>query len=47
MTESISSATAPTVKPWENTSSPYFLSSGDDPGVSLVVLHLTEKNYNT
>ena len=47
MTKSTFSATAPTVQPWENTSSPYFLSSGDNPGVSLVVQHLTEENYNT
>ena len=47
MTKSNSSATAPTVQPWENTSSPYFLSSGDNPGVSLVVQSLTEENYNT
>ena len=47
MTESTSSATVTTVQPWENTSSPYFLSSGDNPGVSLVVQHLTEENYNT
>ena len=47
MTESTSSATAPTVQPWENTSSPYFLSIGDNPGVSLVVQPLTKENYNT
>ena len=47
MTKSTFSATAPTVQPWENTSSPYFLSSGDNPRVSLVVQHLTEENYNT
>ncbi|XP_075658822.1 uncharacterized protein LOC142628657 [Castanea sativa] len=35
MSESTSSTTAPTVQPWENTSSLYFLSSGDNPGVSL------------
>ena len=35
MTKSTSSATAPTVQPWENISSPYFLSSVDNPGVSL------------
>ena len=47
MTESTSSATAPIVQPWENTSSPYFLSSGENLGVSLVVQPLTEENYNT
>ncbi|XP_075649600.1 uncharacterized protein LOC142620044 [Castanea sativa] len=47
MTESTSSATAPTVQPWKNTSSPYFLSSDDNPGVSLVVQPLTEENYST
>ncbi|XP_030936013.1 uncharacterized protein LOC115961119 [Quercus lobata] len=47
MTESTSSATTHTAQPWENSSSPYFLSSGDNPGVSLVVQPLTEENYNT
>ena len=47
MTESTSSATAHTTQPWENSSSPYFLSSGDNLGVSLVVQPLTEENYNT
>ena len=47
MTKSTSSATAPTVQPWENTSSPYFLSSGDNPSISLVVQALTEENYST
>ena len=47
MIKSTSSATAPTVQPWENTSSPYFLSSGDNLGVSLVIQPLTEENYNT
>ena len=47
MTKSTSSATAPTVQPWENTSSPYFLSSGDNPSISLVVQPLTEENYST
>ena len=40
MGDSISSTsvpTAPTVQPWENSSSPYFLSNSDNPGVSLVV----------
>ena len=35
------------VQPWENPSSPYFLTSSDNPGVSLVVERLTEENYNT
>ena len=47
MTESTSSATTHTAQPWENSSSPYFLSSGDNPGVSLVVQPLTKENYNT
>ena len=47
MTKSTSSATAPTVQPWENSSSPYFLSSGDNPDISLVVQPLTEENYST
>ena len=47
MTESTSSATARTAQPWENSSSPYFLPSGDNPGVSLVVQPFTEENYNT
>ena len=44
MTES---ASVPTVQPWQNASSPFFLSSGDNPGVSLVVQHLAEENYYT
>ena len=47
MTESTSSATTRIAQSWENSSSPYFLSSGDNPGVSLVVQPLTEENYNT
>ena len=50
MGDSISSTsvpTAPTVQPWENSSSPYFLSNNDNPGVSLVVQHLIEENYST
>ncbi|XP_023913299.1 uncharacterized protein LOC112024884 [Quercus suber] len=48
MTESTSSVNpTPAMHPWENKSSPYFLSSGDNPGVSLVVQHLTKDNYNT
>ena len=35
------------VQPWENPSSPYFLTSSDNLGVSLVVERLTEENYNT
>nr|XP_023890238.1 ent-kaurene oxidase, chloroplastic-like [Quercus suber] len=35
------------IHPWENSSSPYFLTSSDNPGVSLVVERLTEENYNT
>ncbi|XP_075665100.1 uncharacterized protein LOC142634714 [Castanea sativa] len=38
---------ARTAQPWENSSSPYFLSSGANPGLSLVVQPLTEENYNT
>ncbi|KAL4627860.1 hypothetical protein ACB092_05G196000 [Castanea dentata] len=38
MTESTSSATAPTIQPWENTSSPYFLSNGANPGLSMTKL---------
>ena len=47
MIENTPSATIPIVQPWENTTSPFFLSSGDNLGVSLVVQHLTEENYNT
>ena len=32
---------------WENASSPYYLSNSDNLGMSLVVQHLTEENYNT
>ena len=46
MTESTSSAIAPIVQPWENSSSPYFLSSGDNPGISLVVQPFTGENYS-
>lgn len=45
--ESTSSASVSTLQPWENTSSPYYLSSSDNPGMSLVVQHLTEENYRT
>ena len=47
MTESTSSAIGQIVQPWENSSSPYFLSSGDNPGISLVVQPLTKENYST
>ena len=45
--DSTSSTSVPTIHPWENSSSPYFLSNSDNPGVSLVVQHLTEENYST
>ena len=32
------------VQQWESSSSPYFLTSGDNPSVSLVVERLTEEN---
>ena len=44
MTES---ASVPTAQPWQNASSPFFLSSGDNPGVSLMVQHLIEENRST
>ena len=47
MVESTSSAFVPTFQPWENASSPYYLSSSDNLGMSLVVQHLTEENYST
>ena len=47
MSDSTSSTSVPTIQPWENSSSPYFLSSSDNPSVSLVIHHLTEENYNT
>ena len=46
MADTASSTSVPTVQPWENPSSPYFLSS-DNAGVSLVMQHLTEENYST
>ena len=46
-TSSTSIPIIPTVQPWENFSSPYFLFNSDNPGVSLVVQHLTEENYST
>ena len=47
MAKSTSSASIPTLQPWENTSDPYYSSSSDNPGMSLVVQHLTEENYST
>ena len=47
MAKSTSSVSVPTLQPWENTSSPYYLSSSDNPGMSLVVQHLTEEKYST
>jgi len=47
MANTASSSYVPIVQPWENPSSPYFLTSSDNPGVSLVVERLTEDNYNT
>jgi len=47
MADTASSTSVPTVQPWENPSSPYFLSSSDNLGVSLVMQHLTEENYST
>ena len=47
MGDSTSSTFVPTIHPWENSSSPYFLSNSDNPSVSLVVQHLTEENYST
>ena len=47
MVDSTSSASVPTIQPWENSSSPYYLFNSDNLGVSLVVQHLTKENYNT
>ena len=51
MADAASSTSVPiahhVVQPWENPSSLYFLTSSDNPGVSLVVERLTEENYNT
>ena len=47
MTDNVSSAFVPIFQPWENPSSPYFLPSSDNLGMSLVVQHLTEEDYNT
>ena len=44
---SVPTISVPTIHPWENSSSPYFLSNSDNPGVSIVVQHLTEENYST
>lgn len=46
-TSSTSVLAVPTVQPWENSSSPYYLSNSDNASVSLVVQHLTEENYST
>ena len=47
MADTASSTSVPTVQPWENPSNPYFLTSGDNRGVSLIVERLTEENYST
>ena len=47
MGDNTSSTSILTIQPWKNSSSPYFLSNSDNPGVSLVVQHLTEENYST
>ena len=47
MADSASSSSVPTVQPWENAPSRYFLSNSDNHGMSLVVQHLTKENYNT
>lgn len=47
MADTAFSTSVPTVQPWKNPSNPYFLSSSDNPDMSLVVQHLTEENYNT
>ena len=47
MANSTSSTFFPTIQPWENSSSPYYLSNSDNLGVSLVVQHLTKENYST
>ena len=47
MSDSTSSTSVPTTQQWEISFSPYFLSNSDNPGVSLVVQHLTEENYST
>ena len=51
MVDSASSTSVPVAhhvaQPRENPSSPYFLTSSDNPSVSLVVERLTKENYNT
>ena len=47
MVDSTSSASVPTIQPWENSSSPYCLSNSDNLGVSLVVQHLSKEDYST
>ena len=47
MGDSTSSTLVPTIQPWETSSSPYFLSNSDNPGVSLAIQHLTKENYST
>ena len=47
MADATSSTSVPVAQPWENPSSPYLLTSSDNPGVSLVVECLTEESYNT
>ena len=47
MANATSSTSVPVAQPWENPSSPYLLTSSDNPGVSLVVECLTEESYNT
>ena len=51
MADATSSTSIPVARhvaqPWENPSSLYFLTSSDNPGMSLIVVRLTEENYNT
>ena len=47
MADATSSTSVLVAQPWENPSSPYLLTSSDNPGVSLVVECLTEESYNT
>ena len=47
MADATSSTSVLVAQPWENPSSPYLLTSSDNPGVSLVVERLTEESYNT
>ncbi|XP_030974852.1 uncharacterized protein LOC115994750 [Quercus lobata] len=46
MSDSNSSNSVPIIQPWEKSSSPYFWSNSDNPGVLLVVQYLTEDNYS-